>query len=414
MIKSSKGLKASIGIAVLLSGILVQKIELVSPASGFVDGKNNTIQIKSHSTGNVSNVFVTSGERVSKGDPLISFDNHDAIFKSLSLSKNGENLRSQVSRLSHDICVSRVLLQALTVEDSSQVSGVLDSCFESEDLKAQFSGIVQNYQWKVRDYFEYKNSVEKLVLAKREELKMIEDTISLGRSKVSRLRKHNAPELQINDAQRELNNLLQGKNKSESEITKLRLDTSTRKSTLFNEISDRLTRARDELYEIKDEVALNDNELELAQLKLKRSTIHAPMSGVILSLEENVGKDYYLEESEAIMILQKERAEMVVSAKFETKFRQNLNVGMQVKIRPSLAGVKGTYTGTIARISEDSFEDDRKNDETRYYKVMIEPDGELDLSEGTEVRVFAVGAEVTVFDFIKSVLIKNKTIFEPY
>nr|WP_284694917.1 HlyD family secretion protein [Photobacterium galatheae] len=208
--------------------------------------------------------------------------------------------------------------------------------------------------------------------------------------------------------------MLQSLNENESGITKLQIDVSSKKSAIFNELSDRLTRTTDKLYDIKDELALNANELALAKLKIDRSTIHSPINGVVLSLEENVGVDYFLEESEAIMLLQKDESDVVISAKFLAKYRGDISLGMNVNIQPSLASAKTTFKGTITRISEDSFEDDRKNDDSRYYKVTIIPSENIPLSEGTEVNVFAVGGTVTVFDYIRSVLVKNKTIFEPY
>lgn len=411
---AAKNLKlAAISIAVV-TAIGFMPIELVSPGRGFVDGKNNTLQIKSHSTGNVNNVFVSSGSHVKKGDALISFDNHDIIYKSQSLKKNGENLLMRHERVSLDICSTKSLLDALEQEDIQKIDNILSDCKGSDEVKNDFKNVIKSYQWKAKDYFAYKNDVAALNKAKKEEIQMVEDSIKIARSKIRRLEKHGATALQIEDAKRELNSLYQGLNESQSEITKLQIDVNTKKSSIFNELSDRLTRTTDIFYEIEDEIALNANELELAKLKIERSTIKSPISGVVLSLEENVGDDYFLEESEAIMLLQKEESDVVISAKFHTKYRGDIMLGMKVKIQPSLASVRDTYTGVITRISEDSFEDERKNDDSRYYKVTITPDDKITLSEGTDVNVYAVGGTVSVFDYVRSVLVKNKTIFEPY
>ena len=90
------------------AAVSISEIELVSPAKGFMDGKNNTLQIKSHSTGNVSEIFVSSGDVVKQGDKLISFDNQDVIFKSQSLDKNGSNLENQLGRIELDLCATRL------------------------------------------------------------------------------------------------------------------------------------------------------------------------------------------------------------------------------------------------------------------------------------------------------------------
>lgn len=397
-----------------LIGIGLSEIELVSPGHGFLDGKNNTLQIKSHSTGNVKEIYVSSGSEVKDGDPLISFDNHDVIYKSQSLIKNGSNLQSQLERTELDICATRLLMDTLENEDENLIEAVIDGCEASDQVKRDFVGVIKSYQWKAKDYFAYKGDIADLVTAKKEEAKMIRDSINITKSKIRRLEKHGATALQVEDAKRELNSMLQTLNENESGVTKLQIDVNSKKSAIFNELSERLVRMTDKLYDIHDEIALNSNELALAKLKIDRSTIHSPIDGVVLSLEENVGVDYFLEESEAIMLLQKNKSDVVISAKFLAKYRGDISLGMKVNIQPSLASAKTTFRGTITRISEDSFEDDRKNDDSRYYKVSITPSEDIPLSEGTEVNVFAVGGTVSVFDYIRSVLVKNKTTFEPY
>ncbi|CAH7170132.1 HlyD family efflux transporter periplasmic adaptor subunit [Vibrio alginolyticus] len=410
----SNYLKYGLGAAALIVGIGLCNIELVSPGKGFVDGNNNTLQIKSHSTGNVSKIYVSSGSKVEAGDSLISFNNHDVIFKSQSLKKNGDNLTMRLERVNLDVCATKSLLEALEQERQDLASNSLKSCISPESEIGELSGVIESYQWKASDFFEYKRAVNNLIKAKGDAAKMIKDSINITESKIKRLKKHGATALQIEDAKRELNNLMQTVNENSSEITRLKIDVSSKKASIFNELTDRLTRATDQLYEIKDEMALNDNEIALAKLKIDRSTIHSPVSGVVLSLEENVGIDYYLEESEPIMLLKKEHEEVIISAKFHTKYRGDIAKGMNVKIQPSLASANTMYLGVITHISEDSFEDDRKNDDSRYYKVKIKPDSTIPLSEGTEVALYAVGGEVSVFDYVKSVLVKNKTVFEPY
>ena len=396
------------------AAVSISEIELVSPAKGFMDGKNNTLQIKSHSTGNVSEIFVSSGDVVKQGDKLISFDNQDVIFKSQSLDKNGSNLENQLGRIELDLCATRLLMETIELEDSSLIDKVSGRCKADAEAIIDFSGVIKSYQWKAQDYFTYKQDIEALIAAKKIERGMIEDTTDISKSKIKRLEKHGAVALSIEDAKRELNGMMQSLNENKSSVTKLLIDVSAKKAAIFNELSDRLMRTTDRLHEIKDELALNRNEQELAQLKISRSTIHSPIDGVVLALEENVGVDYYLEESESIMLLQKENSDILISAKFLAKYRGDISVGMKINIQPALASAKKRYTGVIARISEDSFKDEQKNDDSRYYKVSITPMEDIPLPEGTEVNVFAVGGSVTVFDWIKSVLIKNKTIFEPY
>ena len=407
-------LKLSILSLSVIVGIGFCNVELVSPGRGYVDGNNNTLQIKSHSTGNVKDIYVTSGSVVKKGDPLISFNNHDVIFKSQSLNKNGQNLENRKERAELDICATENLMSALEKDDEKAIEASIADCDAPEAVKQDFLGVVKSYMWKTKDFFAYKADVAELIKAQREETKMIQDTVKITKSKIARLKKHGATALQVEDAKRELNQMLQALNENQSQSTRLQIDVNAKKSAIFNELADRLTRTTDALHEINDELALNENELALAKLKLDRSTIHTPVSGVVLALEENVGIDYFLEESEAIMLLQKDKSDVVIASKFHTKYRGDIAIGMKVKIQPSLASVKTTFDGIITRISEDSFEDERKNDDSRYYKVTVTPTEDIQLRQGTEVNVFAVGGEVSVYEYVRSVLIKNKTIFEPY
>lgn len=160
---------------------------------------------------------------------------------------------------------------------------------------------------------------------------------------------------------------------------------------------------------------MNEYELGLNKVKINSSTIVSPINGVVLSLADNVGEDYFLEQSEEIMLLKKEDDEKLVIARFDTKFRGNLVNGMKVNIRPSLASFSSSMEGVITHISEDSFEDKNKNDGSRYYEVKIKlNNSDNNLEEGTEVSVYAIGAYVSLFEYISSVILKTKPTYEIY
>lgn len=396
-------------------GLYHAKIEIVSPANGFVDGDANNILIKSPMVGNVSKVFVSAGTVVEPNTPLIAFDNQDIIFRTKSLTDNKASLEHSVRVDKSEICYLTYLMSVLEKEDKNLLSKGLVECGIESQNDPLALGIAKSFEWKVGDYFEYKTSIEKLIAAKNVEEKILDKSFRILESKIARLEKHNATKLQVDDTLRELNSLSQRKNEYQSEGTRLSIDISNKKNVIYTEISNRLVTTTEKVVKSEDDLSVTNYELELSRLKIARSTIHSPISGVVLNVEENVGEDYWLEESEKVMILKKSDSNIVVNARFDTKYRSNIAIGMKVRIQPSLASSRAVAEGKIVHISEDSFKDDTREGEKRYYKVKITPDSkDLALDEGTEVRVYGVGWTVSLWDYLKSVFIKNRAKFEPY
>lgn len=397
------------GVTLALAAIFASKIEIVSPAQGVVDVTNSTLQIKSPSVGYVSDIYVSAGDQVRVGQELITYANQDLIYKSKSLSKNMTNLEQRNQRLKVEVCATTSLMRKLS-RDKSDFNSLFDEC----GIKDGEIGSVDAFVWKASDFSSYKANVRRLVKEKKAEAVMIGDNIKLAEAKISRMKKHGAVKLQIESAEQELNNMRQSLSLNDSETLKLEMELSSKKTALFNEFSQKMMAATEQYQKVSDDIDVAKYELQLYDLKIKRSTIHSPIDGVVLSLEKNVGHDYYLGESEPIMLLKRLSKDVGVSAKFPTKYRSSINVGMKVNIMPTLAGNKESFPGVITHISEDSFEDEKTQNKTRYYKVKIKPDNKLSFNEGTEVMVYALGDEVSVLDYVSSVLVKNKTVFEPY
>ncbi|WP_210499598.1 HlyD family secretion protein [Vibrio crassostreae] len=393
-----------------LAALHFQEIEIVSPATGVIEGKNNTLQIKSPNFGNVSKVYVSTGDTVKKGDTLIAFDNQDLIYRLKSLENNKTHLSEKVLREGTEVCVYEHLLSVLDGSSPAVLEELYDAC----DAK-QINGVTKSYVWKVNDYFNYVDAIELLKKSSETELALIEKNIQIQKSKLKKLKKHNAVQLQIEDNERELNALSQSLNEAKSSNIRYDIDINNKKTGIYNEISERLIGVTENLQETVAEHDMNEYELGLNKVKMASSTIHSPVNGVVLSLADNVGDDYYLEESEEIMLLKKDDNQMLVNARFSTKFRGNISNGMKVNIKPSLASVKRTFEGVIVHISEDSFEDQNKNDGSRYYEVKVKIDADdHGLEEGTEVSVYAIGDYVSFLRYISSVILKNKPTYETY
>ncbi|PSV00888.1 HlyD family secretion protein [Photobacterium kishitanii] len=397
------------GISLALTFIALSHIEIVSPAQGVVDVTNSTLQIKSPSVGYVSNIYVDSGSSVKVGQPLIAFANQDLIYKTKSLKKSIANLVQKSNRLEIEICSTTKLMEDLSHDKSEYVS-----VFKDCNIRPNQISSVDAFVWKASDFNKYKLNVKELATEKKREADLIRENMLLAEAKISRMTKHDAVKLQVESAEQELNNMRQSLSLNDAEVLKLQMEVSSKKNSLFNEFSQKMMASTEQYQRAIDDADVARYELQLYELKIKRSTINSPIDGVVLSLEKNVGHDYYLGESEPIMILKRLSKNMGVTAKFATKYRSSINVGMRVSVMPTLAGNKETFSGAITHISEDSFEDEKTQKKTRYYKVKIKPDREIAFSEGTEVMVYALGEEVSVLDYVSSVFITNKTVFEPY
>ncbi|UKA04481.1 HlyD family secretion protein [Photobacterium damselae] len=413
MKRSALGMSiAACAIAAGLCAVSMVRVELVSIGTGVVDVNNSALQIKSPSTGYVSHLYVDAGSKVKEGDPLITFANQDLIFKEKSLNQTVKDLQERKRSLSVEVCATTGLMNLL----ANGMDSVLDVYNQCKIEHGNYSS-VDAFVWKFKDFLKYSGNVDSLISAKKAQLMMIEKNINLSEKKISRMQRHGAISLQIESAEQELNTQRQSLSTNKTEIMKLDMERSSKKTALFNEFSAKMIQSSEMLEKTKNSYDASLYELQLYELKIKRSTINSPINGAVLSIEKNVGTDYYLGESEPIMILKKTSDNYEVSAKFNSKYRSSIHVGTKVRLQPSLLGVRDTFDGVITHISEDSFDDNKsgvKRAGQRYYKVKIKPSGKMALSSGTEITAYAISDKITVLDYVLSVFEHNKPIFENF
>ena len=403
---------AAVAIVGALFAISSVHIELVSIGTGVVDVSNSALQIKSPSTGYVSRMYVDAGSKVKIGDPLITFANQDLIFKEKSLRQTVKDLAERKVGLSVDLCATTSLMKLL-VSGDNQFDGIYKQC----GIKSGGYSSVDSFVWKCQNFMKYSENVDSLIVAKNAQLLMIESNIALSEKKIARMKKHGAVSIQIESAEQESNTQKQSLSSNKTEIMKLDMERSSRKTALFNEYSAKMIQSSEMLEKTKNSYDASVYELQLYELKIKRSTINSPIDGAVLSVEKNIAADYFLGESEPIMILKKSSDDFEVSAKFNSKYRSSIHVGSKVRLQPSLLGVRDTFDGSITHISEDSFDDNKsgaKRAGQRYYKVDIKPNGRMKLSSGTEITAYAISDKITVLDYVLSVFERNTPVFENY
>ena len=411
--KSNVKMGVACGVIITGLGIVSQmNIELVSIGTGVIDVNNSALQIKAPSTGYVSKLYVEAGSKVSVGDPLISFANQDLIFKEKSLKQGVSDLTERRKSLSVDICATTNLMGYIS-SDTHSFSDVYNACSVK---KGQYSS-VDAFVWKCDDFQKYSENVDNLVAAKKTQFKMIDKNIGISERKVERMKNHGAVKLQVESAEQELNTQMQTLTTNQTDVMKLNMERSSRKTALFNEFSQKMIQSTGMLEKTINTYDATVYELQLYDLKIAHSTIHSPVNGAVLSVEQNVGNGYYLGESEPIMILKKTSDDYDVATKFNSKYRSSIHVGTKVKLQPSLLGVRDTFKGVITHISEDSFSDDKggvKRAGTRYYKVNVKPDHQINVSSGTEVTAYAISDKISVSDYLLSVFEQNRPVFEDF
>lgn len=180
----------------------------------------------------------------------------------------------------------------------------------------------------------------------------------------------------------------------------------------FNDrLLSRIYDADQQLGKLQKEQIENTGELELLKNKIQSNSVEAPVDGVVLDIVKNFAVGTYVEQSQLIMKLKKKQVNTIVEARFDAKYRPFIYNNGEVKVVINTPGYKKYYTGSIAKISADSFTDEKTNLTARFYKVEIKVDNDnfnLDNSnEGIQVSVYAISKRMTIISYLTALVNSN-------
>ena len=396
---AKKAAIALLCIAVLLL-LTVARFDIVSQGEGVLAINDSNVNILSPSSGIIREIYVTRGDDVHVGSPLLLIGNIEDENKRELLEFNSAFYARQVESLAQELEVLKVILQ------TGQVTAA-DSASTPESVKVLKVGN------KYESYVQQKSDLEDkqaMAAQKRASLnqqeKILQDKSNMIREALGDTVRYLDSQLEVERVRLQVVESDLMLEEAESQVEIAYLD--------FIQLILDLTEQTENEYEKNTELLQTArSELDTVSERIESTEINSTVNGTVLSITDGLAKGVFIERNAQIMTLKRADEGVYVDARFDSKFRPYLAVGEVAKVRFNAPGIKDYFYGWIDNISMDSFEHDEYSKQgSRYYdvKVMLDSDKELlRLSTllGLKTSVYVVNDQMTFIEYILSTFNKD-------
>ena len=345
------------------------EVDQMTRAPGTVIASSKTKTVQSFEPGVVQSILVTEGARVSVGQPVLVLERNQT--------------QSAVDEVEAE-------LASLTAARARLVAEVGDGELSFPGLLDKFPDFVQNQE----------------SLAKRRRVALEDELrgISASLSSVS-------DELQL------LRPLAARGDVSESEVIRLERQRAELEGRYRNTKNRFYKDAATELERVSSEIATIEQQLNQRQERLDRTTVVAPVNGIVKNLGVNtVGA--VVRSGEALMEILPVDDRLVVEAKISPSEIAFVRTGMEavVKVDAYDYTIFGDLSGTLTYLSADTLVDTSDSGAVPYYRAQITTTGDrfskqdhpgLEILPGMTATVEIKTGKSTVFSYLTKPLVKT-------
>ncbi|EHT4087948.1 HlyD family efflux transporter periplasmic adaptor subunit [Escherichia coli] len=397
-------IKSKVSISVFILTILLImlsafKIDIVTPGTGVISGASDKIEVTSPSSGLINEFSIKKGQQILPGDVLFSYTNLDVFYKEKSLRDLLELNGQKYNNLLKDLELLSKLLQG----NFTEVESILNKT-DTNTLSELSS---------YRFYTEHKAlEIEKSIFEKKKESYLNEkNALSIQKdilnTKAQLLNKSQAPAIDKLNNQLEISKLTSQINSQEMSFLSSESDINNKNKDYLSRLIDKINEVNNRIYEFRKNNKEQHGEAELLKNKIIANTVVSPVQGVILDVERNLTNNSYIETNQKILTIKKSHSIRIIDAKFDARYRPFIYTSGKVKISVDSPGFKKTLSGKITKISADSFLDEKKGDNIRYYEVEITPNEQQSITpeyEGVQVRVFAISKKISILNYLTALV----------
>lgn len=374
LLDETGGTRASIWLlgAVLVSFILWSywaEIDQLTRAPGTVIASSKTKTVQSSEPGVVQSILVTEGARVTTGEPVL-------ILERASTQSAVDEIEAE--------------LAALIAGRSRLVAEVSDSELSFPALLKKFPDFTKN----------------QIALAKRRRIALEDELRGIADSLSS-----------VRDELRLLRPLAISGDVSESEVIRLERQSAELEGRYRNAKNEFYKDAAAELERVSSEIASLEQQLSQRQDRLDRSTVVAPVNGIVKNLTVNT-TGAVVRSGEVLMEILPIDDRLVVEAKISPSEIAFVRAGMDavVKIDAYDYTIFGDLVGTLTYLSADTLVDATDSGTVPYYRAQITTTGDrfskqdspgLEILPGMTATVEIKTGKSTVFSYLTKPLVKT-------
>ena len=386
-----------IGLLLLLTMV---RFDIVSQGEGVLAINDSNVNILSPSSGIIREIYVTRGDDVHVGAPLLLIGNIEDENRRELLELNSTLYARQLQLLTKELAVLKRILQAGQVTAS-----------DSESLPDSIK--VLKISNKYNSYAQQKADLEDkkaMAVQKRTSLSQQEKIL---RNKSKMIHEALGDTVRYLDSQLEVERVRLQLVESDLLLEEARSQVEIAYLDFIQLVLDLTDQAENEFEKNTEMLQTTRSELNTVSERIESTEINSTVNGTVLSITDGLAKGVFIERNAQIMTLKRADEGVYIDARFDSKFRPYLAVGEVAKVKFNAPGIKDYFYGWIDNISMDSFEyEEYSRQGARYYnvKVMFDRDEELArLSTllGLKTAVYVVNDQMTFLEYIVSTFNKD-------
>lgn len=386
-----------IGLLLLLTMV---RFDIVSQGEGVLAINDSNVNILSPSSGIIREIYVTRGDDVHVGAPLLLIGNIEDENRRELLELNSTLYARQLQLLTKELAVLKRILQAGQVTAS-----------DSESLPDSIK--VLKISNKYNSYAQQKADLEDkqaIAVQKRTSLSQQEKIL---RNKSNMIHEALGDTVRYLDSQLEVERVRLQLVESDLLLEEARSQVEIAYLDFIQLVLDLTDQAENEFEKNTEMLQTTRSELNTVSERIESTEINSTVNGTVLSITDGLAKGVFIERNAQIMTLKRADEGVYIDARFDSKFRPYLAVGEVAKVKFNAPGIKDYFYGWIDNISMDSFEyEEYSRQGARYYnvKVMFDRDEELArLSTllGLKTAVYVVNDQMTFLEYIVSTFNKD-------
>ncbi len=389
-------------VASLITFISLAEVDQVATASGVVRPDGRVKVVNHPEGGRVTAIMVRDGDKVKKGDVLLSLDPN-------IMNEEVEKRRDQFIATSMD--VERLRAEA----DNRQPNFDPKLVAERPDLAAAQTSL---YLARTEAVTSRRISAEQVVNQRTHTVETLESRLNKAKrsyelmqeqvSRLSKLReKGYFPELQYIGAQRQLNDAEGTWLETQSQLAEAKSALEEAKETLKSIDRDNQAKVKQELSQALFRYDQLQADLDQSNLALGNLVITAPADGIVQELAvNNIGQS--VAPNQELMRLVPIGDTLIIEAKLSNDDISFVSVGQQARVKVATYNYirYGTLDGQVARISPDAVKDEKTG--KMLFNVWVRTDhnymGEVPdrypVSPGMTATVDLVTGKRTILSFL--------------
>jgi len=375
------------------------EIDNVTRGEGRIISSVQNQMVQASERGVILRRYVSENTIVSKGEILFELDPVDANSELNLLKQRISALDMKESRLRSEITGSNFTLPTEINSSSSVVALTELSLFTAR--KTQLNGKLAVLEQRLQQRSQDLDSAEVTLETSQRTMELLQEEISIVEPLV---RDNIAPTTRLLELQRNLEvakgNLSRAKvaiNQAKSGIRELGFE--------IQNASDGYTlQAMDELNTVVAKQTELKESLPILKERVSRTTIRAPMSGIIKRLNFRTSGGF-VNIGDIVLELVPTGEALVIEAKIDPKDISNIFIDDKVKIRLSAydSAKYGSVEGRVIRISPDATVENERS----YYLIDVAIEGELFIDDEEVAVTFIPGMTASV-----DILSGKRTVFE--